>query len=213
MSRSNYNKMLLASLILTSIRAGAAGVCIACPPGHICPAGGVPVLGGGANHILRRTSAGMEWVDLYSVRGFQGVKGVQGTVGAQGLDGHVGPSGSTGTIAGFDLTEHVSLEEFREATSIGCTGLRERNWSTTRHGRCGRPPFPNPSAPGLFRHDCECREQLVVAPGCFSRPATMSFNSNYLPPVDWDCDSSCDTSCRIHSSWISSGNWGWYPDR
>ena len=50
-------------LILAAAPAQAAGVCIVCPPGHTCPAGGAPVLGGTNGQILQRTTTGTQWIN------------------------------------------------------------------------------------------------------------------------------------------------------
>ena len=66
-------------MMLLSQHAHAAGVCIVCPPGYDCPAGGAPVLGGNFKQILRRGETGMEWVSV-SHAIFADVTGVTGTI-------------------------------------------------------------------------------------------------------------------------------------
>ena len=54
------------TILLFAAQLNAAGVCIVCPPGYDCPAGEAPVLGGVPGQILRRTTAGAEWVSVTS---------------------------------------------------------------------------------------------------------------------------------------------------
>ena len=52
------------TILLFAAQLNAAGVCIVCPPGHDCPAGGAPVITGAVGQILKRTATGTRWVGM-----------------------------------------------------------------------------------------------------------------------------------------------------
>ena len=62
---TGVSNLLLMTLLLAAAPSQAAGVCIVCPPGHTCPAGGAPVISGTPGQILRRTETGTIWMNMY----------------------------------------------------------------------------------------------------------------------------------------------------
>ena len=91
--KSGVSLMLM---LLLPQHAYAGGVCVTCPPGHTCPYGELPILGGSSGQILRRTIEGTEWTNVAALQGPQGAIGAVGPQGAVGAAGPVGPQGVAG---------------------------------------------------------------------------------------------------------------------
>ena len=67
------------TILLFAAQLSAAGVCVVCPPGYNCPAGGEPALAGEPGQVLSRTAEGAEWVPPH-IAIFRGPQGATGSV-------------------------------------------------------------------------------------------------------------------------------------
>ena len=66
------------TMLLFAAQLNAAGVCIICPPGHVCPEGQAPFLPyAGVGTVLVRTDSGMSWRYVGSALFAQGATGDQ----------------------------------------------------------------------------------------------------------------------------------------
>ena len=91
------NSKLAVALLLLSTPAFATGICIVCPPGYDCSTG-TPALDGTTGQVLTRTANGAEWDALPAAPTLSSLGGVP----------------TTRTIAGFDLSGDITVQQLRD---------------------------------------------------------------------------------------------------
>ena len=187
------------TILLFAAQLNAAGVCIVCPPGHVCAAGNGPVLGGAEGQILQRTAIGTQWVNASAIQGVQGAQGPQGAAGAQGEEG---PAGSTGPIgpAGPNMTGAQLRAAMCPAPAAGST-------LTKSHHMCRGQGASSPGSSVIQGHvilgdECYCRLENLELVGCLSSWARHQVFSSTA-----ECASRCANSCNSFSTWHSNIRW------
>ena len=176
------------TILLFAAQLNAAGVCIICPPGHTCPAGGGPTLQGNTGQILQRTATGTQWVNASAV---QGAQGPQGAVGAQGA---MGPNMTGAQLRAAMCPAPASTTNEHVVVHWRCSGSQTDPSSLAGFDVIGYQSFI-----GRF---CWCRGESRANPGCFS-----SWNSGMSYAGVQDCVKFCPNYCKNPSAWRGQVTW------
>ena len=172
------------TILLFAAQLNAAGVCIICPPGYECPAGGAPVLGGAPNSILIRSGAGgTRWVSIAQL-----LRGIYND-----LDDFGRPVGFTGQL------HHCTLHRL--------AGNAPVQWSCTNSSTAS--PGNNQSL--TTGSNCWCRfgsttEGGDIRTGNLRCPASLWNwdHGNFYPQGhEHSCENLCPGICQGDAVWRS----------
>ena len=165
------------TILLFAVQLNAAGVCIVCPPGHTCPAGETPVLGGAGGSLLRRTSAGTEWAYPRDV--------LVSALGTTGLEQYV--RRAMCPIPPNNMNDNVIIH-------ARCSG--------SQHNPSNAGGATVVQGHEVLGRYCWCRMENRAHPGCYSSMVFRHANATAE-----NCASNCLQGCSSLHEWREAVRW------